>query len=93
MLKALILGGLPVARQNDALRTFCGRKAHDFEWLRSQYLQSGGARFPSDITRRFTLVCDWSTDIRYSPKTIKTTEADAFMTAAEKIVSWANGRL
>jgi len=93
ILKALVLDGFPVARHGDALKTFCGRKAHDFEWLRSQYLQRGGARFPGDITRSFTLACDWSTDIRYSPKTIKPMEADAFLTAAERIVDWADGRL
>lgn len=93
ILKALVLNGLPEVRHKEMLRSFRGSKAHDFEWLRSQYYQIGGARFPSGITRSFTFVSDWSTDIRYVPKTIRPTEADAFMKAAEGIVRWANGRL
>jgi hypothetical protein len=38
---------------------------------------NGGARFPRDITQHFTLVNDWSTDLRYTPRSVRGDEADA----------------
>jgi hypothetical protein len=93
MLKALILSELTKPKQEAMLKSFRGSKAHDFTWLREQYLLNGGARFPSKVSRCFTLVSDWSTDLRYIPKNLKTKDIDEFLKAAEEIQVWIAGRL
>ena len=93
ILKALILSLLSEGRQGEILRSFRGSRAHDYEWLREQYLNNGGARFPSKVTRGFVLVGGWSTELRYIPKTLKPQEIDSFLKATEEIMIWADGRL
>src|SRR5438094_75379 len=93
MLKALILNGLSPARQAAMLRSFRGNRAHDFEWLRKQYLRNGGSPFPEKIGLAFTLVRVWSTELRYDPKTNKPSEADEFLNAAGEIIRWADERI
>jgi HEPN domain len=93
ILKALILEGLAPAACRAMLDSFRGARAHDYEWLRTQYLENGGARFPRNITEAFTLVNDWSTDIRYLPRTLRAEEAEGFLSAARDIIHWADGRL
>lgn len=83
VLKALLL---------DVLRSFRGVRAHEFGWLRSRYLTSGGTRFPADVARHFTLVNDWSTDLRYAPSTIRSPEAEEFLASVRVIIRWADGR-
>ena len=46
-----------------------------------------------DIPEAFTLVNDWSTDMRYLPRTLKADEAEGFLSAAENIIRWADGRI
>ncbi len=93
ILKALVLISVAGRDRPDTLKSFRGSKAHEYEWLRSLYLMNGGARFPREITRHFTLVNDWSTDLRYTPRTVRTDEAEAFLASAVAIIQWANGRL
>jgi hypothetical protein len=93
ILKALVLMAVPANTRAAALKSFRGSRAHDYEWLRSIYLTNGGARFPPEITRHFPLVNDWSTDLRYSPRSVRLEEAEAFMAAALAIIQWADGRL
>lgn len=93
MLKALILSGLTKTKQELMLKSFRGSKAHDFDWLREQYLVNGGARFPPKVARSFTLVSDWSTDLRYLPKNLKTKDIDEFLRATDEIQQWIAGRL
>jgi hypothetical protein len=93
IIKALILEGLAPAARKDMLESFRGARAHDYEWLRTQYRLGGGARFPKEINEAFTLVQAWSTDMRYMPQTWKAGDADAFLAASEAIIRWADGRL
>jgi HEPN domain-containing protein len=93
ILKALILSALAPAAQSQMLKFFRGTKAHDFEWLRTQYLEGGGPRFPREIVEAFTLVNPWSTDMRYLPGKQKVEEAEGFLDAAGNIIRWANGRI
>jgi hypothetical protein len=93
ILKALILSSLPRAATMVMLNSFRGGKAHDYEWLRTQYLQSGGAKFSREITEAFALASDWSTDMRYLPRTMNFDQAEEFLDAAETIIQWADGRL
>jgi hypothetical protein len=93
ILKALALMAVPANKRSEMLRSFRRSKAHDYEWIRSIYLISGGARFPPEINRHFTLVNDWSTDLRYSARLIKVADAEAFLRSAVAIIEWADGRL
>jgi hypothetical protein len=92
ILKALILNSLAVIARRGMLNSFRGARAHDYEWLRTQYFENGGARFLRDVTEAFTFVNDWSTDLRYLPRIVKADEAEAFLSAAEQIIKWADGR-
>ena len=93
ILKALVLMAVTAGARRDTLKSFRSSKAHDYEWLRSLYLSNGGARFPPEITQHFTLVNDWSTDLRYTPRSVRADEADAFLASAVVIIRWADGRL
>lgn len=93
ILKALVLMAVPTRARSDTMKSFRGGRAHEYEWLRSVYLTNGGARFPREITQHFTLVNDWSTDLRYIPRSVRGDEAEAFLTSAVAIIRWADGRL
>jgi hypothetical protein len=94
MLKALILSR--VARRVDraeVLASFRGAKAHDFDWLKMQYLENGGSAYPGEVARHFLRVNSWTTDLRYKPGIMKNREAAAFLDAAAALLAWADGRL
>ena len=94
ILKSLVLMAVPAATRPDMLKSFRGSKAHEYEWLRSIYLVHGGARgFHVRSTSTLLLVNDWSTDLRYTPRAVRTDEAEAFLVAAVAIIRWADGRL
>lgn len=93
ILKALVLSAVTDSDRPETLKSFRGAKAHEYEWLRSLYLINGGARFPREINQHFTLVNDWSTDLRYTPRTVPPEDAEAFVTSAASIIKWADGRL
>jgi HEPN domain-containing protein len=93
ILKALILEGKPARTRRMALQGFRGGRAHDFEWLRAEYVTGGGAAFPPEVNRHFAFVNSWSTDLRYMPKTVPPDDADRFLKAANEIIAWASKRL
>jgi len=93
ILKALVLMTAPARTRAGVLNDFRGNRAHEYEWLRSLYLTMGGARFPREINQHFTLVNDWSTDLRYTPRQVRAPEAEVFLTAAVAIIRWADGRM
>jgi hypothetical protein len=93
MLKALVIMAVPRHARRGMLKLFRRGEAHQFEWLWSQYLKHGGARFPREIRQHFTLVNDWSTDLRYVPGTVRPKDAEAFMKSTEAIIQWADARL
>ncbi|QDU61741.1 HEPN domain protein [Planctomycetes bacterium Pan216] len=93
ILKSLILKETPRASQKDVFGSFRGGRAHDYDWLRTQYRQNGGAKFPREVTEAFTLINYWSTDLRYVPSNVRDNDADGFLSAAGKIIDWARGRL
>jgi hypothetical protein len=93
ILKVLVLMAVSAGDRPDMLKSFRGSKAHEYEWRRSLYLTNGGARFPREITQHFTLVNDWSTDLRYTPRSVRADEAEAFLASAVVIIRWADGRL
>jgi hypothetical protein len=93
MLKSLVLMAVPNPDRPAMLRSFRGQRAHDFGWLRTQYYLHDGPRFPRDTNEAFTLVNDWSTDLRYLPRKLHLSEADGFLSAAGNIMRLADGRL
>lgn len=94
VLKVLVLSTVPVAQQAEyAKNEFRGHAGHDFESLRAAYLVRLGGGVPSDVAKRFALVRDWSTDLRYDPRESKDDEADPFLKAVEDIITWAEGRV
>ncbi len=93
ILKALILAATPAGEHVAVLKTFKGGKAHDYEWRRAVYLTRGVASFPRQVNRQFNLINDRSTELRYSPRTARGDEAEAFTQAALGTVLWADGRL
>jgi HEPN domain-containing protein len=93
MLKALALMAVPVKKRNRVHESFRGSRAHDYEWLRSIYLESGGSRYPPEINRHFVLVSNWSTELRYTPRRMKERDAEDFLNGAAAILQWADGRI
>lgn len=93
MLKALVLMAVPDKERSKTLLSFRGGKAHEYQWLRTLYRVNGGARFPREIGRCFALVDNWSTDLRYTPRSVGEPEARKFLAAAWAIILWADGRL
>ena len=93
MLKALLLNTVAEPRRKAVLDSFRGARAHDYGWLRTQYYDSGGARFPPETLRAFNRVGTWSTDLRYQAGRIKLAEARDFVQAARNILAWADKRL
>jgi len=93
MLNALILSAVAEAIRSEVMKSFRGARAHDFDWLRGVYYSYGGARFPGTINRHYTVASNWSTDLRYSPRTLSAKEREQFLSAAEAILAWADGWL
>ena len=93
ILKSLALMAVPPPGRSGLLQSFRGARAHDYEWLRAQYFRNGGPRSPREINESFTLVNDWSIDLRYLPRTLRNEEAEGFLTAAGNIIRWADERL
>ncbi len=93
ILKSLILSIVAPGGTVSVLQSFRGHRAHDYEWLRQQYFDNKGPDFPRGINMHFTLVSDWSTDLRYTPGKMKADDAEDFLTAASGIIEFAKGRL
>ncbi len=93
MLKALWLSRIPTSERPSLVDRFHGAKAHDFGWLKAQYLRVGGETLPPAISRAIATVNSWSTDLRYQPGAMKINEAEAFLRTVDEILMWAKGRL
>jgi len=93
MLKALILAASPASDVTEILKLFRGGRAHDFEWLRSIYIKLGGSRFPVDIREKFVAVSHWSTELRYTARSLPEEEAVLFLNMASEILNWADRRM
>jgi hypothetical protein len=93
MLKALILARLPDRKRAKMLAALRGSKAHDYDWLKARYVESGGPPFPKAISKAFSFVNTWAVEIRYKAGTSKYRDVQAFLAATEEIMTWADGRL
>ena len=92
ILKALILDSLTARGRAQMLKDFRGQRAHNFDWLRMEYVRGGGPPFPRQVNESFLLVTDWSTDIRYMSGVRDPDDVSTFSAATEAIIAWANGR-
>src|SRR5580658_4612769 len=63
MLKALILSQAPKKEKENVLSKFRVSVAHDYNWLRSMYKDSGGARLPKETVEAFVILDNWGTDL------------------------------
>ncbi len=92
ILKALLLMSTPAGERWDMLATFRGAVAHNIDWLRERLIQRIG-RLPVVENRHVSLVSSGSTDLRYEPGPGNPEDAEAFLTAAQSVLAWANGRM
>ena len=93
IIKSLILSAVPPSREGAILARFRGAQAHDYDWLTRLYHQHGRVVIPSQITLLFANIRDWSTKMRYSPRTIPQHQAKNFLASVIEIMDWADGRL
>ena len=93
VLKALVLNSTSRGQLAPTLNAFRGRRGHDYEWLRSEYLRRSGGTIPAETTKHLALVGDWSTDMRYLPHERPVDDPTAFLNATESILVWAQNRL
>jgi hypothetical protein len=89
-LKALLLSASTDSQLRGLMTSFRGRVGHDFEWLKAKYIKGGGAKFPPEIAKAFTVVSPWTTELRYKAGDTPPREADLFLRSAEEIIAWAN---
>jgi hypothetical protein len=92
ILKSLLLVSTPDGQRAEVLATFRGAIAHNIDWLRDRLIQRIG-RLPVGENRHVSLVSSWSTDLRYEPGPGDPEDAEAFLIAAQSILTWANGRM
>ena len=92
MLKALILENRPSNQQAECLEEL-KKLGHNLTRLLELYVAEGGSRPPPEVARAFSLVSDWSSEIRYNPKELKALEAERFLRAVDLFYLWADGRL
>ncbi len=82
----------PKNKRANTVASYRGSKAHDYDWLKVRYFESGGPHFPSEVSKCFSLVDTWTTDLRYKAGTTKYGDAEAFLQSAGRILNWAEGR-
>lgn len=92
ILKALLLVSTPAGQRSAVLETFRGAGSHNIDWLREQLVHRIG-RLPVAEARQVSLVRSWSTDLRYEPGPGDPEDAEAFLAAANAILTWADGRM
>jgi HEPN domain-containing protein len=92
ILKVLLLESVPISRRRHVVASFRGTKAHDFEWIRNE-LRSRNVLLPGEIGRALATVRTWSVDLRYVAANWAQADAQAFLTAANRIVKWVEGKV
>lgn len=93
MLKSLLLSNVSGRARAQLMKEMRGARAHDFAWLKAEYLRVGGAAFPRGVHRHFVLVNSWNTNLRYASGTQRKDVTQAFLNAADSVIQWADERL
>ena len=92
-LKTLMFEIVPVKVHADLFAEFCGRRAHDFDWLLKRYGQLGGPLVPPEMIKELTYLNSWTTDLRYSPALIKLADAEDFVASPLQFLSFVERRI
>jgi hypothetical protein len=92
MLKALIANSSPLKDQPTIEAEFRGQRAHQYEWLRHRYAQTGAPALPRDTNASLAFVSTWDTALRYTPGMGNREDASRFLAEARKILLWADNR-
>ncbi len=92
MLKALIIESRPDRFRGDLLEQL-KRIGHNITRLLDIYYQSGGSRPPVVVLKAFTLVGEWSSEMRYDPRESPPSDAEKFLKAVAQINQWIDGRI
>ena len=95
-LKAMILKRTATNQHRQVMEalTEVGALAHDFEYLKGILKERTVGRSARDreilgmITRSMKKVSDWTTELRYQARLVKSKEAESFLQAAQNIVDY-----
>jgi HEPN domain-containing protein len=93
ILKALILSASPTNQHARILDEFRGATGHRLDLLLEMYEKYGGASRPRPVARSLANLNQWSTEIRYSPGTMRLSEATKVLESASTILDRADGRI
>ena len=92
-LKSMLVEQTPPARRPTLVASFRGSVAHDFDWLRRRYRDSGGSAAPAEVLAAFLTLDTWRVELRYNPTTPKGRDVAAFFAAARRAFGWIDGRI
>lgn len=93
MLKALILNSTPEKEHDSIEAEFRGQRAHQYEWLRHRYAQTGAPALPPEVSQSLAFVNTWETSLRYTPGLGHYKDASRFLTETRKLIDWADSRI
>ena len=71
MFKALILSRLGSKDRSTMMDSFRGVRGHNLESLKDRFERVAGITLPGNIARKFYQVNNWSTDIRYQTRALR----------------------
>ena len=92
-LKSMLVEQTPPARRPALVASFRGSVAHDFDWLRRRYRDSGGSAAPAEVLAAFLTLDTWRVELRYNPTTPKGRDVAAFFAAARRAFSLIDGKI
>jgi len=92
ILKSLLLVVTPPGGRQDMLKSLKDDFGHNLPRLRAGLIERG-ARPPKNVAGELVFVTSWSPELRYEPGPGDPEEAERFVTAAKRIVVWADGRM
>lgn len=94
LLKALLLTATRPADRALVPDEFRGQGGHNPVYLLGRYSESVGAAPPRPVALAFVVVTrQWSTDLRYDPRTRYTGDAAGYFAAVRIVTDWARGRM
>ena len=93
VLKALLISATPRGRRAGVVRSFRGTAGHNLNGLRTRYIAAGGAWPPRPVADALNRTERWETGLRYSTAAIPVSRAAGFLSDADLIADWADGRL
>ena len=89
-LKALHLSRFPKgAQQRSAMKDYRTAKSHGYDWLRRRIVATpGGDPFTEEALTLLADLGGWGTRLRYDPASTPKTDAEAFVSTADRFLTW-----